>query len=53
MILFDALKVGDKFVFVKGKQVWEKTSSSHAKVVDDPAFELQIMDHANVEKKDE
>ena len=52
---FDALKIGDKFKFVAvahtGKrQVWEKVSSSHARVVDDPNFELQIMDHANVEK---
>ena len=40
---FDALKIGDKFKFVTvahtGKrQVWEKVSSSHAKVVDDPAL---------------
>ena len=52
MILFDQLKVGDKFKFVNGKQVWEKISISHAKIVNDPAFELQIMDHANVDKVD-
>lgn len=51
MILFEELKVGEKFKFVQGKQVWEKTSTSHAKIVNDPAVELQIMDHANVVKE--
>ena len=51
MILFEELKIGDKFKFDNGKQVWEKISTSHAKIVNDPAFELQIMDHANVIKE--